>query len=669
MNLQRWLRGGLLALVVAVLGSVAWTLRRPAASPRPEPAPAVAVPSPGPSAAQATRMGDLVYRSVKGGRESFSLRARSMSGREQEQLKLESVDAEFGYVADGQPGRGRIVSDECLYYPARQEAHFQGRVRLRTEDGLELLGDELVYDGEAGGARSTKPVSFRRQRLSGSANGMEYVAETGRLQLDGDVVVRVADQGAGETVIRSAQARFERSGGEALFQERVELTRGGDRLTAARLTLQGTMDELDRIRAAGDVVVRSTSDAIPGTAHGPARPDRRSGPRELRAQQLDVNVRPDHSLEEAVASEDAVLVVLPGPGQAKERRTLKGAVLTFRWDEQGRLVEVLGQKDAEFLGEPLPPDARPARRLRSRNFTAHLDPVSGAIRDAEFNKDVEFERGTQKAKADRADLSGEEGRLTLNEEPSLIDEEQGSRLEANTIDLFTQTGDVRARYAVRHTLSQRPGRRDAFPGSDADLAVVTSRFFEYESAAHLARYREGALLRSGRSELRATEIRRVDLGPGRRRLEASGDVVSLLASRAKPGVPAEPPLDGRAQEMSYDEATHLVAYSGDAVLVQGEVSTKSPRALLQLAADGSELVKLEAFDPVELRQGSRIANGERAVYTPADKTIVVTGRKVDLKDESQQVHGRTLTFYVGDDRILVDGREEARTETILRRKP
>ena len=53
-----------------------------------------------------TRMGDLVYRSLRGGREAFVLRARSLSGREQEQLRLETVTAEFGYVADGQPGRG-----------------------------------------------------------------------------------------------------------------------------------------------------------------------------------------------------------------------------------------------------------------------------------------------------------------------------------------------------------------------------------------------------------------------------------------------------------------------------------------------------------------------------------------------------------------------------------
>jgi len=49
--------------------------------------------------------------------------------------------------------------------------------------------------------------------------------------------------------------------------------------------------------------------------------------------------------------------------------------------------------------------------------------------------------------------------------------------------------------------------------------------------------------------------------------------------------------------------------------------------------------------------------------------VVVVGEKVVLKDPTQEVQGRSLTFHVHDDRILVDGREEVRTETILKKEP
>ena len=72
---------------------------------------------------------------------------------------------------------------------------------------------------------------------------------------------------------------------------------------------------------------------------------------------------------------------------------------------------------------------------------------------------------------------------------------------------------------------------------------------------------------------------------------------------------------------------------------------------------------------MELVQGARKATGQRAVYTPAAKSILITGDKAEMKEDKQQIQGRSLTFYMGDDRILVDGREEARTETIFRKKP
>lgn len=662
------LRGALLALVAAVVGSVAWTLRRPASSPpASEPAPAPPAPS---GAAQATRMGDLVYRSLRGGREAFVLRARSLSGREQEQLRLETVTAEFGYVADGQPGRGSIVSDECVYFPARQEAYFQGHVRLVTGDGFELLTDQLVYEGAAGRARSETPVRFKRNRLAGGALAMAYLAEGGRLELTGEVELRIADEERGALVVTSRKAAFLRAEGEAQFEEGVRVTRGGDVLTAARLTLYGAEDELDRARAAGDVRVVSSSASPPW---GPVRaaPSRRSGPRELSCQQLDVELRPDRSLQEAVASGDSVLVVQPAEGERRERRTLKGSVLTFRWDERERLIEALGQKDAAYLGEPLAPDKRPPLQVRSRNFQALFAPETGAASSVEFNRDVALQLGPQRAGAQRGYYTGADAKLSLGEEPWLEDEEQGSRLTAETIELFLQSGDLRARYGVRHVVKQRPERGAALPGTAADTAALSARFFEFESAARLARYREGALLRAGKSELRAVEIRRIDAGPGRRRLEADGDVVMLLAASPAPGraEPAQPPLEARAQRMSYDQERGEIAYAGGTSLRQGEIRTESPEALLRLAPDRSRLERLEAFDPVELRQGARLATGQRAVYTPADSSIVVTGEKVELVEEAHQVRGRVLTFYVGDDRILVDGREEARTETILRRKP
>ncbi len=49
--------------------------------------------------------------------------------------------------------------------------------------------------------------------------------------------------------------------------------------------------------------------------------------------------------------------------------------------------------------------------------------------------------------------------------------------------------------------------------------------------------------------------------------------------------------------------------------------------------------------------------------------MVLVGDNVMLTDATGQVQGRTLTLHVGDDRVLVDGREEVRTQMILKNEP
>jgi lipopolysaccharide export system protein LptA len=67
-----------------------------------------------------------------------------------------------------------------------------------------------------------------------------------------------------------------------------------------------------------------------------------------------------------------------------------------------------------------------------------------------------------------------------------------------------------------------------------------------------------------------------------------------------------------------------------------------------------------------VQQGVRRATGARATYTPGTETMLLVGEKVVLKDPTQELAGRSLTFHVGDARILVDGRDQVRTELIIR---
>src|SRR5207247_329390 len=198
--------------------------------------------------------------------------------------------------------------------------------------------------------------------------------------------------------------------------------------------------------------------------------------------------------------------------------------------------------------------AAPPRTLDCQGFIARLDAATGEAREIEFNKDIVFRQGKRVATAQSGWYQGKDGVLLLKEAPRLVDEERGSELLARAIDLGTRTGDIAARHEVRHMMTHERGAGKAgLLGSDAPV-IVTARFFDYEAKTRTARYREEALLRSGRDEIRAPEIRYQEDDAGKRRLHALGGVVSLLHPRPAPGEKTAGTMDGRAREMVYDEA-------------------------------------------------------------------------------------------------------------------
>jgi len=655
----RVVRGGLLALVLLVGGSVVWTLRhRPAGRPPASPTPAPSAP---PTAA---RTENIVYRSFKGDKESFVLSALKWVGEDQGDIRLQGVSLNFTYMAKGQPGTSTVTSDECYYNPQQQKASFRGNVVVKTGDGFELKTDTLAYRGDKGVARTESKTAFSRKDLSGTSTGLTYLSQEGRIELPADVVLLLHDPDNQPMEIKSGSAVLEREQQTAQFEGGVTVTQGADTLKSGRLLVSFSEEQhlVQRVEAEEDVVMTSAGGQVPGAKGFPGG----SGPRELRGKRVEIIVRPDRTLEQVFAGPDGELTVQSSPPDPPEKRRLQAKFLTFRFDAQGRVEEVQAQKDAVFEGTPLPPSKSLPRKVTSQSFVAKMDPAKGEPREIEFVKDVGFTDGLRRASAQRGWFDGAKSLLILKEDPKMVDEEEGSELQAEAIDIGTRSGDIAARHSVRHVLHKRPG----LLGTKDEPAIMTSRFFDYAAESRTAKYREEALLRSGKDEIRASEIRVREAGEGKRRLEAEGGVVSRLHPKEEgaTGKPAAA-LEGRAKEMVYDEVKRTVVYKGDVVIRQGDIQTKSPEATLSLTSDGTGIDRLVAGDPVDVRQGTRTASGSRGTYTPRDEKMVLEGEKVTLRDGPKEVKGRSLTFRVGDDSILVEGQELERTETIIEKEP
>jgi lipopolysaccharide transport protein LptA len=658
----RFVRRGLLVLVLAIGVSVAWTYRRGRGTP-------LAAPSPvgNPELPRTTK---LTFRSFKGDAAGpkLEVNAETQVGREEEELRLGGVHASFTYMQQGQEGKAFIVSDECIYTPTLKKAVFQGHVKLTTADGVELVTERIVYRGDKEAAHSDYPVAFRRKDVSGSASGMSYDAAEGRMQFPADVVVKIDNGSSPGGEIRAGEAVLVEADKTLYFGGGVTVLQGGDRLTSQRLEADfGDDHVIYRARAIENVVLEGAAGSFPGATGAAAE----GGPRRLTARRLDLWIRPDRTISEALAGPEAELTMMPGPKDAKEKRRISAKFLKFAFDERQRITELSGDKEGSLVIEPLDGAQAPPRTMSCEGFVAKLDPQTGQVQTVDFKKQVAFVQGPRHGTAQEASYDGPTGMLYLTHDPVLIDDEQGSELHARAVDVTTQTGDLAARGDVRQLIRPRADAKGSLLGGGKEPIQITSGTFVYTAAQHSARYRAGALVRSGLDEVRAPEIRLQDQ-EGQRRLEAAGGVVSRFHPRddgaAKAGTPPAP-FEGRSREMTYDEGTRQIVYKGEAVLRQGEVTIRSPEATVQLAADGQQLDKLLAGEPVEIEQGVRRAHGRRAVYTPGDKKMVLTGDKVVVTDPDREVHGRSVIFHVGDDRVIVDGQGLARTQSVFRNRP
>lgn len=618
-------------------------------------------------------MQGFVHRTVKTDkdgnvRDSVVVHAQSWEGKDQEDQRLKGVEVNLTYMAQGKPGKATITADDGVYTAALQKAVFRGHVHVTTEDGMELHTQELIHRGDHNMVRSESPTDFKRKDLSGTAVGFIYESETGQLQLLKDVNLKIQDEDNVPTFIKSDRAEASKQEGLMRFIGNVEITQGTDRLKAERLLVN--FSDTDRViyraQAIDSVEVwTSGSTQVPGMTSAAAG----SGPRHLTCRKLDLWFRPDRTLQQAVAGPNADLMLMPGPKDPPEKKRLRSEVIDFTFDEKGRLEELSTLKETVFTTEAIPPAKTVPRTLECRRFIAKVDPATGQASTIEFLKDVSFARGSERATAQRAFYDGSKSTLALTEDPVLLDEEQGTELHAQFINIQTETGDVEAHAGVRHILRGRSAMRAGLLGSADDPTLVTAGQFEYTSKAKLASYKQDALLRSGKDEIRAGGITIQERPDGKRRLDASARVVSRMQPKA--ASPGKPPatVEARAGDMTYDEAANQILYKGDVVIRQGDIQTKSPTATLTLNPDGGSIKTLEAGDPVEVHQATRHATGAKGTYSPSTETMVLVGDNVMLTDPTGQVQGRSLTFHVGDERVLVDGREEVRTQMIIKQEP
>ena len=401
-----------------------------------------------------------------------------------------------------------------------------------------------------------------------------------------------------------------------------------------------------------------------------------------------------------------------------ETTDLRAKKFVTQFGPGGRLEKLLGHSGVEVrreIGKAVPQVSSSAELIATFSPTGEWDTL-------DQTGNVRFQQGDRRASADRAKIVRSTDLIALDGAPVISD--ASSRTTAGSVTINQKSGEIQASGNVASTylaaaqsgamnLGAGPAHisADTLSGSTNSGHVVyvgRARLWQGESvmdAKQIEVWRdEKKLEATGNVVAVFPQSSSSPLGTGFGAAPAKlGAKPSPVAARpaTSTGPPAAAPKAGstlwviRAPMLTYwDDQSKARLESGvTATSQQGELTSRTLDAYLgpanpaanpaakpgpassspgqtaasapsAAAAGGRQLTRIVALGAVVVRQGDRRGTSEEAIYTAADQKFVLSGGEPTIRDaNSDTTTGRSLTFFVANDTILIDSQEGSRTLT------
>jgi lipopolysaccharide export system protein LptA len=438
---------------------------------------------------------------------------------------------------------------------------------------------------------------------------------------------------------------------------------------------------------------------------------------EITAPTIDFTMVQGHILDHAVTSGAAQITITPGQesaAAASESSSGKTPVVSRQTPPTQRTVVTAGRFDAQFTfsdGRNQPtsfhgaPNARivnsapgqPDRVSTSDSVDATFLP-QGGIDAITQQGNVAYTDGQQRDKrmqawADSARYTPADQMLVLTGAPRVSN--GGMVTTAKSIRMNRATGDALAQGDVKSTYSDLTEQPDGALLASSSPIHVTARSMMAHNTPGTALYSGNACLWQDANIIEAPTIQ---FDRDRRFVTAQGTaaqpVQTILVQAEK--VQAEKPADNSpnsgknaakgtplggsspisitAAKLTYADSERKAHYEGGVVAKGADFTATAKTADAYLLARSQthshqsfsgpgQLDHMVAQDNVVVQQPNRRAEGHELVYTAADDKFVLTGGPPSIFDAEQgKITGVSLTFFRGDDRVLVEG--EASTPVV-----
>jgi lipopolysaccharide export system protein LptA len=638
-----------------------------------------------PKAVSEIKGGDVVQ--VKGAKRDIRIEFASQVLYEDGSAKYTGFKA----IIDDRGGRGFEITGNEARVAAQQSAlDVSGNVGLRTSDGLVAKTERAAFAEADGILRGDGPISFARERTKGSGVGFRYERTIDRLELLNQAAVDVAPgPDGGGLSVRSGSAAYSRAERFFRFERRMRMDRDGQVIEAdaATVFLLPDRDEPKIVELRGNSTIQTPASTVGlrqmlardmnltyaadgrtlehALLVGQSRIDMArandAAAQELRGETLDILLASDGAVTQLLGREQMRLTIPPTATAAA--REITSQTLTATGARQRGLDDMVFETDVVYREDV--PGGTP-RVVRARTLHARL-AEAGTIETANFTGGFTFEQGPLRAASPEAAYNVTRGILQLRgpasaKPPSMRNERVDLR-SATTIDVNLSPFNVVASGKVQAVFApgRQEGERGASVFNDAEAILVVCDELKFDEATGAGTYtgKPANVFQDNGNRIRGDVI---TMNEKTGTLTATGSVSTSLPIAASTAEGAKGNSTGRAGQFEFDDGKRRAVFTKDAQLEGSQGNLSADRIQLTLAAKGNDLEQLDAQGNVVMFVEDRKATGETLVYHPSDERYVLNGTPVRLIRGCQESAGRTLTFYRGSERVLVDG-NESRVQT------
>lgn len=403
----------------------------------------------------------------------------------------------------------------------------------------------------------------------------------------------------------------------------------------------------------------------------------------LSSESIEMKMRAGGEEIDTVQTHDPGIIELLPNLPTQRKRRLEGERIYLTYGKEN-VLEKLQTVKSSTRTEPavMPVSKAPPVLTWSQDLAASFSPTGEMTKLEQWNH-FRYQEGPRQATADRATLEQAKSEINLTGKARVWDP-TGST-DADSILLDQKTGDFSASGQVRSVREgeRKPNAAGLMNGSEPVRATANQMFSTAKNTQ--VRYEGRAVMWQGANRLSAN---RIDIDRPAQILRANGQVVSQLLDRqANPKVPGQVFTIVRAPELIYYDKEQLAHYRGGGVLLtRPGLQVKGEEIRAYLAAENVEsnwegpnggLEKAFADGKVEIVETrdtkSRQGWGDHAEYYVGEARLVLEGTRPRMVESlagvpQRTTEGKSLVWFANNDRLIVDGEENKRAVSNLRKK-